>query len=130
MRVLIRTIETKNGELYYTKGGSRYKLTDCPVQINIYKDEKKLPAIGASNCVVKKYYVSFVICEPNEDMHEFTEEKLKSISGFLVQADILREDGIYERFTFDRISGYDFDMLYGWTFDNNDDALTKRLIGI
>ena len=130
MRILIRTIETENGELYYTKGGRRYKLTDCPVQIKIYKEEQKLPALGSVNNVIKKYFVSFVICEMTDSMREVTEEMLRSISSFLVQADIQRADGIYERFTFDSISRYEFDSIYGWTFDNSNDEITKRLIEI
>lgn len=127
MTTLIRTIDTENGKLYTISNGRRLPLADCTVKIQIYESRTNIPVLGKGSGV-KKLYASLFVCGDIEGVREITAEFLKTVSRFEATADILRQDGIFERVYFDNIQPTEINLDGEWEFEISDIETVKKFM--
>jgi len=131
MKTLIKTLEFENGSFFAVKDGRRTNISDCPFIVEIYEIKKNIQVLGIVGYEMKIIHNAEINCETTQTSRDITEEYIESISRYEFVGDVQREDGIFERFLFDRIKLTHFDLFKKiWKFDIEDSGSINRLIKI
>ncbi|MDE6992627.1 MAG: hypothetical protein K2P42_18465 [Lachnospiraceae bacterium] len=115
MTTLLNTLFSERGELFVIGHGRRVLFARCKPEIRIYEKTAQVPLLGESGCKKKSMRFTIALCG---DM-EFTHEPEDEPERYELTADILRNDGIAERFYFHNISLLEIDSSGGWEFELN-----------
>jgi hypothetical protein len=115
MTTLLNTLFSERGKLFVIGHGRRVLFARCKPEIRIYEKTAQVPLLGESGCKKKSMRFTIALCG---DM-EFTHEPEDEPERYELTADILRNDGIAERFYFHNISLLEIDSSGGWEFELN-----------
>ncbi len=125
---LFRTLNGKDGKLFYLKNGRRFLLADCSTRLEITSQEDHLPVAG-NKALVSKHYLTIAICEDMELKEEVDTAFLKSVSRFEIVMFLQRRDGVQERFVFDNIAPIEINLDGEWEFQIEEPyTLIRRLL--
>lgn len=101
MVTLLNTITSEQGEVFALSHGRRILLAHCRPEISIYEEDMPVPDFRKPGDGVKQRRFTIGIRGENVD---FTHNPKYEIERYEITADILRNDGIVERFYFHNIS--------------------------
>ena len=128
METLIKRISGRNGELYGTIKGDRVPIVNCEFEVELYKSETKIKAIGMVNYKARVRYSAEVNCY---DTSEYDYEQLRQVSHIIMKGDIKRKDTIYETVYFEHIQNLQIDKLENtWHFDITDTETLRKLLAM
>lgn len=108
MERLVKSLELTNGELFYTKNGSRYILAHCEPTLEIYEKSTSVPVLGRTSPSMKRIYFELILCKETAFCREVDEHFFCNTVAFSMKADAYRLDGVFETLYFDRM---DFEEL-------------------
>ena len=129
MQTLIKTLTADNGQIYTVSSGQRTLLANCPVTVEVYELSQNIPALGVVGYKLKIHYNAEVHCNTIETTRSVDADFLKNITRFEIIADIQRQDGIFERLTFDSLKLISFDLhRMDFVFEVTDDKMTNKLL--
>lgn len=111
MVTLIKSITSEKGELFALANGRRVLLANCRPKVSIYEKSTPVPTIGNVGSMKS---MRFVIALCNDI--EFTRDDT-SAERYELTADILRNDGIAERFYFHNVSLTEINEYGEWEFE-------------
>lgn len=131
MRRLLKTLYLENGELYATIGDNRALLANCETKVEIYEDIHNIKSIGVKGYNAKTRHITLVLCNDMVFTREVNIDLLNKITEFNLLADIQRQDGIFERLTFDNLIPDELDLDGEWSFEVSPYSdITKKLLSI
>lgn len=122
----LRRIKFTNGELYITKNGRRYKLSDCEPAVEVYDCRTQVPILN-KGATIKHKELKIVLCEDNKPTIEVTEDTFKGVTGYDLSMELWREDGIYETVVLNNIIPTVIDLDAEWEFEVLDREIVKKL---
>jgi len=99
MKKLIKTLQSKNGELYITTDCKRLLIACCRAEIELYEHSIDIPILGKGKVTRERDAALLLTFEHRPEL-KTDEAYLQTISRFEFQGDILRSDDVYEPFTF------------------------------
>lgn len=112
MTTLLNTLACEKGDLLKIGQGRRTLFAKCKPEIKIYEERRKVP----TGCVEKSIKL---IIELRDDIN-FTsadvEKALQTVERFELTADIMRDDGMIERFYFHNVSLNEINADDEWKF--------------
>lgn len=117
MTTLINTLASEKGELFTIGHGRRTPLAYCRPKIRIYEKVTKVPVLGRTGHAEKTMRFSIALCGDMEFTREVTEGTLQAVERYELTADLLRNDGIVERFYFHNISLVEINPEGEWEFE-------------
>lgn len=117
MITLLNTLFGEKGELFTIGQGRRVVFAHCKPQISIYERTTQVPIMGNQGCKKKSMRFTVALCENTEFICNSVEETLQKTERYELTADLLRKDGIVERFYFHNISLVEINPDGGWEFD-------------
>ena len=116
---LLRTLHSKECEIYYIKDGQRFALAECNARLEISSQQERLPLLG-NRSMVLKHYLTIAVCD---------DSFLKTISKIEIAMFLQRRDGKQERFMFSNMTPIEIVLDGEWTFEIIEDyALIRRLL--
>lgn len=115
MTILLNTLHSEKGELIIIGQGRRVTFAQCKPQIGLY--EKNV--LGESGYKKKSLRFTIVLCGDMEFTCSAVEETMKKAERYELTADLLRNDGIVERFYFHNISLGKINPMGEWEFELN-----------
>lgn len=119
MITLLNTIISEKGELFTISHGRRVLFAHCKPEISIYEKSTPVSVLGEPGYRKKSVRFTVALCGDAEYTHSIEEEVLKKVERYELTADILRNDGVVERFYFHNISLLEIDRDGGWEFELN-----------
>lgn len=126
MTTLINTLTSEKGTLFTIGQGRRVPLADCRPEIRIYERINQVPVLGSAGYQEKSVRFTIALCGDMEFTHNPTKEELRKVGRYELTADLLRSDGIIERFYFHNISLMEINETGGWEFELNPDEEQMR----
>jgi hypothetical protein len=114
--VIVKSINSENGTLYFQKEGRRITLAEVDATIEITEQRIPVRTLG-SNAGVKKRHAVLAITFNRKLTREITEEFLSSVERFELKVELERADGRLESFFFGNIEPLD---LFDLDFENQD----------
>lgn len=128
MITLINTLISEKGELFAVGHGRRALLARCRPEIRIYEKVRAVPVLGAVGYREKTLRLTVALCGDMEFTHDV--EASKQVERYELTADLLRNDGIVERFYFHNILLTEINPAGEWEFELNvtDEQMKKLLV--
>ena len=117
MTTLINTLASEKGELFTIGHGRRIQMACCRPEINIYEKVTDVPVLGKKGYAEKTMQFTITLCRAMEFSREVTEETLQKVERYELTADLLRNEGIVERFYFHNISLVEINLEGDWKFE-------------
>lgn len=128
---LVKTITCENGNLYSVIDGRRILLATCSPRIEITEQSANVKSIGVHGFNVKKNYITLVLCNTPGLTKELDMDFWNKVTGFGIEADIQRTDGIFEKMYFDNAVPKEINLDGDWVFEVAEQpGLTKKLLKI
>ncbi|MBR6314664.1 MAG: hypothetical protein IKR49_08545 [Clostridia bacterium] len=125
---LLRTLHSKECEIYYIKDGQRFALAECNARLEISSQQERLPLLG-NRSMVLKHYLTIAVCDDMNLKEEVDASFLKTISKIEIAMFLQRRDGKQERFMFSNMTPIEIVLDGEWTFEIIEDyALIRRLL--
>ena len=119
MTTLLNTLFSEKGELFLIGHGRRVLLAHCRPQISIYEEATLVPVLGASEYRKKSMRFMIAMCGDTEFTGNAVEESMQKAERYELTADLMRNDGIVERFYFHNISLVEINPAGEWEFELN-----------
>lgn len=119
MTTLLNTLFSENGELFTIGQGRRVLFAQCKPEIRIYEKTMQVPLLGKPGYRKKSMRFTVVLCGDMEFTSDTVEETMRKAERYELTADILRNDGIVERFYFHNISLVEINPKGEWEFELN-----------
>ncbi len=119
MITLLNTLFFFFGELFMVGQGRRVVFAHCKPQISIYERTVQVPVLGRQGYRKKSMRFTVALCEDTEFTCNSVEETMQKAEQYELAADLMRDDGIVERFYFHNISFVEIDPEGRWEFDLN-----------
>lgn len=91
----------------------------CKPRISIYEKATRVPVLGEHGYLKKSMRFAIVLCGDTEFTCSAVEERMQNAERYEMTADLLRNDGIVERFYFHNISLVEIDPAGEWEFEMN-----------
>lgn len=117
MTTLLNTLYSEKGELFIIGQGRRVLFAHCKPRISIYEKSTQIPVLGNSGCQKKSVKFIIALCKDTEFTCSVAEEAMKKAERYEMTADLLRNDGIAERFYFHNISLIEINPAGEWEFE-------------
>jgi hypothetical protein len=130
METLIKTLYGESGDLYTTVKGRRVMLARVVPEFKIYEHTTSVPVLGKVGYGVKTRRFTLVICPGEDTTRSVDAGFLRGVSRFDLTAEIQREDGIFERLTFDNLYPQEIELYGDWVFESEDAGMVKKLMEI
>lgn len=89
----------------------------CKPQICIYEKTTQVPVLGEPGHRKRSMRFTVALCGDMDPTSDTMEEILQKAERYELTADIMRDDGIVERFYFHDISLVEIDPAGGWEFE-------------
>lgn len=125
-RHFLRKIKFINGELYITKNGRRYKLSDCEPVVEVYDYRTQVPILN-KGAIIRHKELRIVLCEDNNPTTDVTEDTFKGVTSYDLSMEFWREDGVYETVVLNNIIPTVIDLDAEWEFEVPDREAVKKL---
>lgn len=119
MITLLNTLFSEKGELFTIGQGRRAVFACCKPQISIYEKTTQVPVLGKIGCEKKSMRFIVALCGDTEFTCNSVEETMQKTERYELTADLLRNDGIVERFYFHDISLVEINPEGRWEFELN-----------
>ncbi len=119
MTILLNTLFSEKGELFIIGQGRRVTFAQCKPQIGLYEKTVQVPVLGESGYKKKSLRFTIVLCGDMEFTCRAVEETMQRAERYELTADLLRNDGIVERFYFHNISLREINPMGEWEFELN-----------
>ncbi len=117
MTILLNTLFSEKGELFAIGQGRRVLFSHCRPEIRMYEKTTQVPVLGESGYKKKTMRFTVALCGNMEFTNNSVEETMQAAERYELTADILRNDGIVERFYFHNISLVEINSSNEWKFD-------------
>ena len=117
MTTLINMLVSEKGQLFTIGHGRRVRLACCKPEISIYEKVTKVPVLGKAGYAEKRMRFTVTLCRDMEFSHEVTDEALRKVERYELTADLMRNDGIVERFYFHNVSLEEINPEGEWKFE-------------
>lgn len=117
MTTLLNTLFSENGELFAIGQGRRVLFARCKPQIHIYEKTSQIPILGELGYRKKSIRFTVALCGDMEFTCNSVEETTKKTERYELTTDLLRNDGIVERFYFHNISLIEINSAEEWEFE-------------
>lgn len=124
MTTLLNTLFGEKGDLFTIGHGRRVLFAHCKPQINIFEKSTQVSVLGGGHGI-KSMRFTIALCGDMEFTSDAVEEALQKVERYELTADLLRNDGIVERFYFHNISLMEINPAGEWEFELN---VTKEQI--
>lgn len=119
MITLLNTLFAEKGELFIIGQGRRVLFMHCRPKISIYEETIQVPVMGEASYRKKSRRFTVALCGDMEFTSDTIEETMQKTERYELTADILRNDGIVERFYFHNISLVEINPAREWEFELN-----------
>lgn len=119
MTTLLNTLFSEKGELFAIGHGRRVLFAHCRPQISIYEKTTLVPVLGDSEYRKKSMKFTIALCRDTEFTGNVVEEAMQKAERYELTADLMRNDGIVERFYFHNISLVEINPAGEWEFELN-----------
>ena len=119
MTTLLNTLTSERGELFTIGRGRRVLFAQCKPRVSIYEKAVQVPALGKHGYLKKSMRFAIVLCGDTEFTCSAVEETMQRAERYELTADLLRNDGIVERFYFHNISLREINPMGEWEFELN-----------
>lgn len=119
MTTLLNTIISERGELFTIGQGRRVLFAHCKPRVSIYERATQVPVLGEQGYRKKSMRFAIALCGDTEFMCLAVEEAMQKTERYELTADILRNDGIVERFYFHSICLVEINPAGEWEFELN-----------
>lgn len=119
MTTLLNTLFSEKGDLFTIGHGRRVLFAHCKPQINIYEKSTQVSVLGERGYGKKSMRFTIALCGDMEFACDAVEEALQKAERYELTADILRNDGIVERFYFHNVSLVEINPAGEWEFELN-----------
>lgn len=126
MVTLLNTIISEKGGLFTIGHGRRILLAHCKPEIRIYEEDIQVPVLRKPGGGRKSKRFTISLCG---DM-DFTHDAGVEADRYELTADILRDDGIAERFYFHDISLVEIHSSGEWEFELHATAEQMRKLSL
>lgn len=126
MVTLLNTITSEKGGLFTIGHGRRILLAHCKPEIRIYEEDTQVPLLGKPGGGRKSRRFTISLCG---DM-DFTHDAGGEADRYELTADILRDDGIAERFYFHDISLVEIHPSGEWELELHATAEQMRKLSL
>lgn len=117
MTTLLNTLYSEKGEMFIIGQGRRVLFAHCEPQIGLYEKTVQVPVLGESGYRKKSLRFTIVLCGDMEFTCSAVEEAMQKAERYELTADLLRNDGIVERFYFHNISLIEIKPAGEWEFE-------------
>lgn len=117
MTTLLNTLISEKGELFVMGQGRRILFAHCKPQISIYEKSVQVPVLGKTGYWKKSRCFIIALCGDMEFTCSAVEESMQKAERYELTADLLRNDGIVERFYFHNISLVEINPAGEWEFE-------------
>lgn len=117
MTTLLNTLFSEKGELFAIGQGRRVLFAHCRPQIGIYEKTTQVPVLGERGYKKKSMRFTVALCGGTEFTCSAVEETMQKAERYELTADLLRNDGIVERFYFHSISLVEINPAGEWEFE-------------
>ncbi len=125
-RHFLREMKFVNGVLSITKGGRRYRVSDCEPMVKVYDCVTQVPMLNRG-ITVKHRELRIVLCEDNKPQKWVTEDTFNGVTSFELSMEYLREDGEYVAVVLNNLSPIVIDLNEEWEFEVLDRDVVKKL---
>lgn len=119
MTTLLNTLFSEEGELFTIGQGRRVLFAHCRPQISLYEKTAQVPVLGESGYRKKSMRFTVALCGDTEFTSNAVEETMQRAERYELTADLLRNDGIVERFYFHNVSLVEINAAGEWEFELN-----------
>lgn len=119
MITLLNTLFSEKGELFTIGQGRRVLFARCKPQIRIYEKTIRVPVLGEQGYRKKSMRLTIALCGDTEFTCSSMDEAMQKTERYELTADLLRNDGIVERFYFHNISLVEINSAGEWEFELN-----------
>ncbi len=119
MTTLLNTLFSEKGELFAIGRGRRVLFASCKPQINIYEITRQVPILKELGYRKKSIRFTVALCGGMEFTCNSVEETTQRAERYELTVDLLRNDGIVERFYFHNISLIEISSADEWEFELN-----------
>jgi len=117
MQTLIKTLTTGSGDIFAVTEGRRILLIKCSPTVRIYERAQNVGVIGAQGYKLKTGHNVTLTCAELDAKRNVDPEFLRTVSRFEFTGDFQRQDGVFERITFDNLSPEEIDLTGDWRFE-------------
>lgn len=117
MTILLNTLCSEQGELFAIGQGRRILFAHCKPKISIYEKTTRVPVLREQGYSKKSMRFAVALCGDTEFTCNCTEEIIQKTERYEMTADLLRNDGIAERFYFHNISLAEINSAGEWEFE-------------
>ena len=119
MTILLNTLFSEKGELFAIGQGRMVVFAHCKPKISIYEKSTQVSVLGEHGYKEKSIRFTIVLYRDMEFTSSLVEETMQKAEQYELAADLMRDDGIVERFYFHNISFVEIDPEGRWEFDLN-----------
>lgn len=119
MITLLNTLFSEKGELFTIGQGRRVLFAHCKPQIGIYEKSTQVPVLVKTGGQMKSMRFVIALCGDTEFTCFTVEERMQNAERYELTVDLLRNDGIVERFYFHNISLVEINPAGEWEFELN-----------
>lgn len=129
MTTLLNTLSGEKGELFTIGQGRRVVFAHCKPLISIYENTTQIPVLGKNSYAKKSMRFVAALCKDTEFTSGTVEDTMQKAERYELSVDLMRNDGIVERFFFHNISLVEISPAGGWEFDVDvtDEQMRKLL---
>lgn len=117
MITLLNTLFSEKGELFAIGQGRRVLFAHCKPEISIYEKTTQVPLLGEERYKEKSMRFTVAMCGDMEFTCNDVKDAIQKAERFELTADLLRDDGIVERFYFHNITLMEIKSEGGWEFE-------------
>ena len=117
MTTLLNTLICEKGELFTIGRGRRILFAHCKPKINIYEKSIQISVLGKTGFKKKSIRFTVALCGDIEFCRDVNEETLQKTERYELTADLLRNDGVVERFYFHNIRLLEINQNDEWEFE-------------
>lgn len=119
MTTLLNTLFSEKGELFIIGQGRRILFAHCKPEIDIYEKTTQVSVLGKVGYRERSIRFIVVLCGDMEFTCNTMKETLQKAERYELTTDLLRNDGIVERFYFHNISLVEVNSAGEWEFELN-----------
>lgn len=117
MVTLLNTLESQKGELFSVAHGRRVVFAHCNPEFRIYEKSDSIPVLGAPGGKLKTTRFIVVLCADMDFADSAEAEALKKVERFELTADLICNDGVFERFYFHNLFLEEINAEGEWRFE-------------
>lgn len=116
MTTLLNALACEKGDLLKIGQGRRTLFATCKPEIRIYEKCRKIPIAGETAYAEKSIELTIALRDDMNFTHIDVEKAMQTAERYELTADIMRDDGIVERFYFHNVSLDEINADDEWKF--------------